>query len=333
MVTWETATKYNIGVESAWFDSSLSMNIDFFKERREDILTNPKRYVLAAGAVGLPPYNFGIVENKGFEMELGWNNTIGKVNYYLKGIYAFNRNKVIEKSEAAKPYPYMYEAGLPIKQFIGYQYDGFFSSYDEIASSPQQFGLTNLKPGDIKYKDINGDGIVDENDQAPIGYSTVPEMTYSLQLGASYKGFDVSVMFQGAARSSVYLYQDLGWDNMTGNYYEEHINRWTPETAATATYPRFLQGSKESHQNYYLSDFWLKDGKYLRLKNVMISYTFDKKMLRKTPFSSLKIFASGFNLITWDKLKKVDPEVAPSSNTGYFYPQQRQYNMGINVSF
>ena len=106
-----------------------------------------------------------------------------------------------------------------------------------------------------------------------------------------------------------------------------------PETAATATYPRFLQGSKESHQNYYLSDFWLKDGKYLRLKNVMISYTFDKKMLRKTPFSSLKIFASGFNLITWDKLKKVDPEVAPSSNTGYFYPQQRQYNMGINVSF
>ena len=333
VVTWETATKYNIGVESALFDSSFSMNIDFFKERREDILTNPKRYVLAAGAVGLPPYNFGIVENKGFEMELGWNSTIGKVNYYLKGIYAFNRNKVIEKSEAAKPYPYMYEAGLPIKQFIGYQYDGFFSSYDEIASSPQQFGLTNLKPGDIKYKDINGDGIVDENDQAPIGYSTVPEMTYSLQLGASYKGFDVSVMFQGAARSSVYLYQDLGWDNMTGNYYEEHINRWTPETAATATYPRFLQGSKESHQNYYLSDFWLKDGKYLRLKNVMISYTFDKKMLRKTPFSSLKIFASGFNLITWDKLKKVDPEVAPSSNTGYFYPQQRQYNMGINVSF
>lgn len=333
VVTWETATKYNIGLESTWFNSALSLNMDFFMERREDILTNPQRFVLAAGAVGLPPYNFGIVENKGFEMELGWNSTIGKVNYYLKGIYAFNRNKVIEKSEAAKPYPYMYEAGLPINQFIGYQFDGFFSSYEEIASSPQQFGLSNVAPGDIKYKDINGDGIIDENDQTPIGFSTVPEMSYSLQLGVSYKGFDVSVMFQGAARNSVYLYQDLGWDNMTGNYYEEHINRWTPETAATATYPRFLQGSKATHQNYYLSDFWLKDGKYLRLKNVMISYTFDKKMLRKTPLSSLKIFATGYNLATWDKLKKVDPEVAPSSNNGYFYPQQRQYNMGINVSF
>lgn len=333
VVTWETATKYNIGLESTWFNSALSLNIDLFKERREDILTTPQRFVLAAGAVGLPPYNFGIVENKGLEMELGWNSTIGKVNYYLKGIYAFNRNEVIEKSEATKPYPYMYEAGLPINQFIGYQFDGFFSSYEEIASSAQQFGLSNIAPGDIKYKDINGDGIIDENDQTPIGYSTVPEMSYSLQLGVSYKGFDVSVMFQGAARNSVYLYQDLGWDNMTGNFYEEHINRWTPETAATATYPRFLQGSKATHQNYYLSDFWLKDGKYLRLKNVMISYTFDKKMLRKTPFSSLKIFATGYNLATWDKLKKVDPEVAPNSNNGYFYPQQRQYNMGINVSF
>lgn len=333
IVTWETATKYNAGFESAWFGSALSLTMDFFKERRDDILTNPKRYVLAAGAVGLPPYNFGIVENKGFEMELGWNSTVGKVAYFLKGIYAFNRNKVIEKSESAKPYPYMYEAGLPVGQFIGYRFDGFFSSYEEIASSPQQFGLTNVEPGDIKYKDINGDGIIDENDRTAIGYSTVPEITYSLQAGAGYKGFELSVMFQGAARSSVYLYQDLGWDNMTGNYFEEHRNRWTPETAASAGYPRFLQGSKDSHPNYFLSDFWLKNGAYLRLKNVMLSYTFPKKLLKKTPFDSVMLFASGFNLVTWDNVKKVDPEAAPGSNAGYFYPQQRQYNLGINVAF
>lgn len=335
LVTWETATKYNVGIETLWFDSNLSFNMDLFKERRVNILTYPERYVLAAGAVGLPPYNLGIVENKGLEMELGWNQTIRDVSYYIKGIYGFNRNKIIEKSEAEKPYSYMYEAGLPINQFMGYQFDGFFSSYEEIAASPQQFGLTNLQPGDMKYKDINGDGIIDENDQTAIGYSTIPEITASVQAGISYKGFDVSVMFQGATRYSVHLTQDVGWDNFFGNYFEEHIGRWTPETASTATYPRFGKGAAEDTNNYYLSDFWLKDGEYIRLKNIMISYTFNKKQLKKTPLSSLKIFANGFNVYTWDKVKKMDPEVGTSTTSarGYIYPQQRQYNIGVNVSF
>lgn len=332
IVTWETATKYNVGLESSWFNSSLTFNVDIFKERREDILTDPKRFVLAAGVKGLPPYNFGIVENKGFDMEVGWASSIRDFNYHIKGIVGWNRNKIIERSEASKPYPYMYQAGLPINQNTGYTFDGFFSSYEEIASSPQQFGLTNIRPGDMKYKDINGDGVIDENDKGPIGYSPIPELSYSLNLGLAYKGFELNVMLQGAARYSVFLKGDVGWDNSWGNYYEEHINRWTPETAATASYPRFGQGANGELQNYYDSDFWLKDGKFLRLKNVMLSYTFNKKWLAKTPFNSVMVFVNGYNLATWDKLKKLDPEVPPGTN-GQFYPQQKQYNAGVNVTF
>ncbi len=167
----------------------------------------------------------------------------------------------------------MYSTGNPIGQFIGYQFDGFFQSYEEIAASPQQFGLSNLAPGDMKYKDLNQDGIIDQNDQSPIGFSPVPELTFSLQFGFDYKGVDFSAMFQGAARNSVYMVGDLGWDNSWGNYYDSHINRWTPETAATATYPRFLQKSNGNDQNYFLSDFWLLNGDYIRLKNVQLGYS------------------------------------------------------------
>jgi TonB-linked SusC/RagA family outer membrane protein len=337
LVRWEIATKYNVGIETQWLNSNLSWNIDFFKERREDILTAPGRYILAAGAIGLPPFNLGIVENKGLETELAWNHQIGNVSYFLKTIYSFNRNRIIERSEAAKPYDYMYQTGLPISQYIGYHFEGFFSSYEEIAASPQQFGLTNLKPGDIKYSDINGDGIVDENDQAPIGYSTIPEVTYSLQAGAEYRGFGVSIMLQGAERSSVYLSSDVGWDNNWGNYFDDHIGRWTPETAATATYPRFHKGADGNHNNYFRSDFRLLDGRYLRIKNIMISYTFNRQWLKKTPFESVRLFAAGYNIHTWDKVKKMDPEVGDrtgnNANDGYIYPQQKEYNFGINISF
>lgn len=333
-ITWETATKTNLGFDTRWFNSQLSLNVDLFKEHRINILCTPNRYMLTAGVTGVPPANLGIVDNQGYEIELGWNSTIGKdFNYYAKAIFANAKNNVVEKSEAVKPYDYMYSRGNPIGQFIGYQFKGFFQTYDEIASSPQQFGLTNLAPGDIKYVDLNGDGIINQNDQRPIGYSPIPEITYSLQLGFDYKGFDASLMLQGAARSSVYMVGDLGWDNSFGNYYDNNINHWTPETAAIATYPRFLQKAVASHQNYYLSDFWLVDGDYLRLKNVQLGYTLPKRILKKTPIELVRFYASAFNLITWDKVKKVDPESNPESNNGYFYPQQKIINFGVNVTF
>lgn len=333
-ITWEMATKYNLGLETNWLKNRLSLNADIFKEHRTDILTNPARYLLSAGVSSLAPENLGKIDNKGFELELGWNDKAGKnLDYYVKAQYSYAHNTVLEMSEASQPYDYMLSTGHPIQQFMGYRFDGFFKSYEQIATSPQQFGLSNVTPGDIKYKDINQDGIIDQNDQAVIGNSTVPEVTYSLSGGISFKNLSLSALLQGASRSSVYMVGDLGWDNSWGNFYEEHWNRWTPETAASASYPRFLQKSDGNHQNYFRSDYWLRNGNYLRLKNVQIAYTFPKKALGHLPMDNIRLFANAFNLYTWDKVKRVDPEANPDGNNGQFYPQQRIINFGLNVGF
>src|SRR5690606_384292 len=163
-VTWEMATKYNIGFESRWLNSRLSLNADLFKEHRTNILTNPGLFLIAAGMNSLPPQNIGIVDNKGLELELGWDDQAGaNVGYFVKGQFSYAKNTVREMSEPNQPFDYLYGTGHSIKQFMGYRFDGFFSSYEEIAASPQQFGLSNVTPGDIKYKDLNQDGIIDQN--------------------------------------------------------------------------------------------------------------------------------------------------------------------------
>lgn len=344
LITWETATKYNVGFDSQWLKSKLSFNFDFFQERRTDILTNPGQYVIASGTqnetnankgkvIALAPSNFGIVENKGFEAELGWNDKIGQFQYFAKGMFAFARNEIIERSEEAQPYDYLYRKGNPIGQFYGYQFMGFFQSAEEIAAAPQQFGLTNVVPGDMRYKDINGDGIIDQNDETPIGYSTVPEITFSGQFGFSYKNFDMSLMLQGATNVTVNPTNEIGWDNRFGAFFQEHLDRWTPETAATATYPLLRKASLPNTNNYYTSTFWLKDGSYLRLKNMQVGYTIPRKVLKKTPLNSVRVYANGFNLLTLTEVTYVDPEMDPSKSNGFYYPQQKVYNVGINVTF
>ena len=333
-VTWEKATKYNLGLETRWFKNRLSFTADVFKEHRSDILADPSRYLIAAGVSSLAPENIGIIDNKGFEVELGWDDKAGRnLNYYFKTQYSFARNKILEMSEASQPYEYMLGTGNPIQQFMGYRFDGFFKSYEQIAASPQQFGLSNVSPGDMKFKDLNGDGIIDQNDQATIGNSTVPEVTYSLSSGITFKNISLDILFQGAARSSVYMSGDLGWDNSWGNFYEEHWNRWTRETASSASYPRFLQKSDGNHQNYYRSDYWLRNGRYLRLKNLQLGYTIPKKVLGKAPIENIRIFSNAYNLFTWDQVKRIDPEADPNANNGQFYPQQRIINFGLNVGF
>lgn len=333
-VTWELATKYNVALETRWFNSRMSFNADIFKEHRTNILVNPGRYLITAGVSALAPENIGVIDNQGFELELGWSDNAGKnFEYFVKGQYSLARNTIVEMSEPDQPYDYIFRTGHPIKQFMGYRFDGFFKSYDEIAASPQQFGRADIAPGDIKYKDLNQDGVIDQNDETAIGHSVVPEITYSLSAGITFKNISLSVLLQGAARSSVYMVGDLGWDNSWGNFYEEHHNRWTPETANTANYPRFLQKSEGGHQNYFASDYWLRDGRYLRLKNIQIAYTIPKKMMGRLPMDNVRLFANAFNLFTWDKVKRVDPEADPDRNTGGFYPQQRIINFGLNVGF
>jgi TonB-linked SusC/RagA family outer membrane protein len=333
-VTWEKARKLNIGMEVKLWRDLLNVTVDVFREKRNDILITRGIIpdILGVSAGNLTPANMGIVVNRGVEMELTHHNRVGNVVYSVRANGSFARNKVLFKDEVSYPYDYTKATGQQIGQLIGFTAIGFFNSKEEIQNSPRQFG--NLIPGDIKYKDMNGDGLVDNNDRGPIGRSNVPEFLYGISGNVSWKNFDFSMLFQGAGNYSVMFSHEGAWEFYNGaKVMEQHLGRWTPETAATATYPalHFGQNTNNHKDN---SSFFLKDATYLRLKNVEIGYTFKKLGIGKnTKISSIRLYANGMNLYTWDRMGSgsFDPE-APSGK-GFFYPQLRVVNFGISADF
>lgn len=332
VVSWERSTKFNIGMDTRWFDGKLTLNAEYFRENRNDILKTPARTNIISGVTSFSPQNLMKVKNQGMEVEVGWDHKIRNLGYRVKANVAYNHNEIIEQNEQIRKYPYMNRTGRSIGQQFGLIADGFYNTYAEIAAGPTQYG--NLQPGDIRYRDINGDGKIDDYDIAPYGFSDVPELTGSFQVGLSYKNFDLSVMFQGATRVTIPLTGEVAWEffNLGSALADRHLGRWTPETQQTATYHRMSNASSGSQNNFKGSSMYLYDASYLRLKNVELSYRFPKKWFASTPISSLRMYVNGFNLLTWDKLKVIDPEAAPG-NRGNFYPQQRIYNFGVNVTF
>lgn len=333
-VTWEKARKLNIGMEVKLWRDLLSVTVDVFREKRNDILITRGVIpdILGVSQVNLTPANMGVIVNRGIEMEMTHHNRVGNVTYTLRANGSFARNKVLFKDEVSYPYDYSKATGHQIGQLIGFTAIGFFDSKDEIQNSARQFGP--LIPGDIKYKDMNGDGVIDNNDKGPIGKSTVPEFLYGISGNVGWKDFDLSVLFQGAGNYSARFSHEGAWEFYNGaKVMEQHLGRWTPETAATATYPALHYGQNtNNHQE--LSSFFVKDASYIRLKNVEIGYTFRKLQITKnTGIASLRIYANGMNLYTWDRMGSgsFDPE-APSGK-GFFYPQLRVVNFGISADF
>ena len=226
----------------------------------------------------------------------------------------------------------MWKTGRRIGEIFGYVQEGFFKSQEEIDAWPSQFGV-ELKPGDVKYRDVNGDGVVDTKDQVPIGHPNFPEISYGLSGGFSYKNFDMSFLFQGAANFSLTLAGGFQkpFDSLGTIFEHQQKWRWTPENADRAKYPR-LSVSHATAQNYYNSTIWVKDASYLRLKNVEIGYEFPKRLISKLRLSSLRVYLSGQNLFTVDGL---DGIIDPENKTGEMinYPQQRVFNIGVNLKF
>ena len=332
-ITWEKAHKANIGMELKLLKDLFGMTVDVFRERRSDILitrgTVPA--ILGVADANLPPANMGIVVNKGFEIELTHRNRIGSVTYFIKANGSYARNKIVFKDEVSQPYDYLRQTGHPVGQYFGLTALGFFKNQDEINKSPVQFGT--VIPGDLKYKDLNHDGVIDANDQGPIGRTGVPEILYGFSGGANWKNFDLSFLFQGATNYNVIFDHEGAWEFYNGaKVMEQHLGRWTPATASTATYPVLHYG--QNANNHRQSSFWMKDASYIRLKNVEFGYTFKNVHLSKsTHLSAFRIFVSGENLYTWDKMGKqsFDPEAA--SGKGFFYPQLKVYNVGISTDF
>ena len=337
-ITWETAALTDIGFEGTLWKGLLSFEIDYFFKRTKDIL-RPTQKTSSIIGIALPDANIGIVDNKGIEFMLGHNNNIKDFRYNANFVFTYATNKAVELGEAEGTLndPFRRQTGRPLNAYYGAISDGLFTSEEEIANSPDQGG--GISPGDIKYKDISGpngipDGKIDGYDVTKIGHSNVPEIFFGLNLGAEYKGFDLSVNFQGATRVNFMFNQYAAYAFYNGGNIQtwQMKERWTPESNnANARYPRLT--TSPTSNNMMTSDYWLRDGTYIRLKTLQIGYTFKQSLMSKLNIRSLRIYASGQNLFTWtkDDLMTVDPEAYDSRGT--FYPQAKVYTVGINLTF
>ncbi len=326
---WERERKIDLGVELRMFKGQLEVIADYFDNYRYDILTT-RGTVPNYSGISLPPMNVGRVSNKGYELDVTHRHKIGSVDYFLKGNFSFAKNKVLYRDEPKNSAnPLLAQTGRPIGQIYGYTFDGFYYDAADIEKSPEVVGKT-VQPGDIKFKDINGDGMIDSRDIGPIGYPNIPQVTYGISAGFSWKGLDFSALLQGAARGSMDASTMLQIGNSNGIPSEIHKKRWTPETKDVAEYPR-LGGV-----NYDLSTFWLRPSDYLRLKNVELGYRLPAPFVRRLGLQDVRVYANGLNLLTWFNLKiyDVDPESRRGSVEAYSsYPQQKIYNFGLQVSF
>ncbi|WP_455640963.1 TonB-dependent receptor [Parabacteroides sp.] len=339
-ITWETSEMFNVGINASFFQSKLMLEADFFYKITRDIL---RERTDMPGILGykLPAANVGTVDNRGVDMNITHRNSIGEFNYSVTGNLTWARNKVIDLLEPAgqKNNPNLRITGRPMNQQFGYEALGLFQSDEEADNSPQpQFG--KAKAGDIKYKDQNGDGIIDAEDRVPIGRTKFPELVFGLSLSGDYKGFDVQLFFQGAGLTTYGYSGFLAHPYSEGKgstLFEHHINNsWTPENR-NAEFPRLYYGGNPN--NNYTSSFWQRDGSYLRLKNIEVGYDFKKYLLKRISLiQGLRVFVSAQNLFTVSAIKYMDPELRTDNETdasmdGSAYPQMKNYTLGVNITF
>jgi TonB-linked SusC/RagA family outer membrane protein len=354
-LTWEKARKFNFGIDAEFFHQRLTLSVDVFKEHRYDILTSLNTddklgfpYIVGQTA---PIVNSGIVDNRGIEFQLGWDGRIGQhFRYWIRPNFTFARNKVKFCNEISyvdsngRDCPWRYQTGRRVGENFCYIFDHFVADQDEAdrlnaMNGGSGFGMWGaVQPGDVVYKDMNGDGVVNNYDRAAVGNPRTPEIQYGIPVGLSYKGFDFSMLWQGSALCSVQLSGPAVWDfplydqSRTGKVRKMHLNRWTPETAATATYPALHYGIHNNNKQQY-SSLFLYDASYIRLKNVEIGYTLPKAWTSKAGIQSVRIYAQGQNLLTFDRLGDVDMDPEIKNGDGSWFPVQRVVNLGINMTF
>jgi TonB-linked SusC/RagA family outer membrane protein len=325
-VTWEKDTKLNVGLElTLW--KRLDVNLDVFNQDRFDILAAPNSSVPQYVGVSLPLLNQGKVNNRGFEAAIRYNSNPKKAfQFFVEANSWYAKNKIVFNSESIKLYDYQYTTGRPIGQPFGLEALGLFRDAADIAASPRQtFAL--VQPGDIKYKDQNGDGLIDQNDAAPIGTPSVPTVTLGFRTGFKYKNFDLDVLFQGITGNTVYFGGSLFHAfQSNGKIAPIALDRWTPETAATATYPRL--SASNNLNNYRFSSFWQRDGSFLKLRSIELGYTLSQKLVEKIKLKSARLYVNGTNLLSIDKMEGyIDPETRSG------YPALRTVSLGIRCQF
>ncbi len=333
-VAWEKATKQNLGLEIKTLNNDLSITADVFQEYRTGIFRERGDVPESVGIRKLPFANLGEIHNRGVEGTIDYNKRIGN-DWQLgfRGSLTWTRAMVINDANAPWPFPWQQRIGRKYGQRFGYTSLGLFTSADDVANSPYQTG-TN-KAGDIKYKDLNGDGRIDGFDQGPIGYGSIPEIVYGFGPTINYKGFAISAWFKGISNVDISLngdgLQPFSQGGERGNLLKQITDRWTPENPRQdAMYPRLTYGN--DNMNYANSDWWVRNGAFLRLQTAQLSYDFAKSnWLKKTGMSNLSIYFIGYNLWTSSDFKLWDVELGDGK--GANYPLLKTYNLGIKATF
>lgn len=332
-LTWEKGLKTNVGFQSEFFNGKVSLELDYFHEKRKDILVQRNSLPGIVGINDSPFANMGKMRNQGLDGTIEVNHQFGNVYTRVYGNATFTKNKVLEQDEPDWKYPYQNRTGKKYGQQFGLVALGYFKDQKEINNSPEQtFGT--VRPGDIKYLDVNGDGVVNSYDEIAIGYSNIPELVYGFGFQIGYKGVDVALFFRGQSRVSYMLGGEgfipfkEGGDR--GNLFEDAMDRWTVENPRQeAFYPRLSIGN--TGNNYRNSTKWLYDGSFLRLADIEIGYNFPKKLLEPIYIKGLRIYFHGSNMALFSKFKMWDPEVG--KGRGDAYPLQRKMNIGLRVNF
>lgn len=328
-VTWEKEKKAAIGIEATFFNN-FGLVLDVFRNNRYDILSSAAGTLPAfLGYNGLPDLNIGKVENKGFEATLRYNTDSRKeFQFFAEASVFYAKNKITFNGEPFQLNANLYRAGYAVGQPFGLQALGLFANDAEIAASAKPLGIS-IKPGDVKYRDIGGpngtpDGIIDDNDAIAIGKTGTPEWTGGLHTGVSFKGFDLDLFFQGITGVTRYLggaryhaFQDNGQAG------EIALDRWTPQTSATATYPRL--SADNNLNNYRFSSYWQRDGSFLKLRSAEIGYTLSDKTMKRVGLTQTRVFVNGTNLLTFDRIKEADVEAING------YPALRTVSIGARI--
>ena len=331
--SWEEALKLNVGIEFSLFNK-VKVQADYFREERTGIFLQRAGLPAIVGISTIPYVNIGETLNQGFDSNIEYSQKIGNVYVTARGNFTYNRNKLKNNDEPDWEYKYQNRIGKPFgsggsMQPFGLVALGLFQSQEEIDNSPvQSFG--EYRVGDIKYQDINGDGVIDRADFIRTGYPLVPEIQYGINLSLSYKGFDVGVLFQGSTHVSFDKNWEAMWAFSNGdNVYDKHWSYWTPEMGdANAKYTQ-MYGKYQNNEAG--ADYTLSDGSYIRLKNLDIGYTLPKKITEKAFIKTIRIYFSALNLATWAKEPYLDPD--NRDNRAANMPPMKAYNFGLNINF
>lgn len=344
--TWEKSKTYNLGIELGLWNNLFSLETDVFYKRTSDILASPNLEVPGTFGGSLPLQNIGIVDNKGIEFVLNHRNNVNDWDYFASFNFSYAKNEVIDIAEADDVNPLIRRTGKSILAGtrIGYMASGLWLTQDEIdaanANARTQTGnpaavyqTQNPQPGDIRYVDINGDGVVNSEDRTIIGKGNVPEITFGLNLGFNYRQWDFSALFQGAANFDMYLSAEASWAFFNGGkVFDKHLDRAQigPDgnvINTNADYPRLTLSNNAVNERF--SSYWLEAGDYVRFKNLEIGYTFKDNFVEKIGMDRLRIYLNGRNLATWSAIKQLDPE--NPQQRGWFYPQQKVFSLGANI--